>query len=71
MTYIFYSLMYLIFELYLIILIYSQAEKAVIDMEKKSEQKVSDCKEEAKQQLLKIEREHTALVCMWNMIQLK
>lgn len=71
LTYIFYSLMYLIFELYLIILIYSQAEKVVVDMEKKSEQKLSDCKEKAKLELLKIQREYTDLVCMWNAIQFK
>ncbi|XP_024973139.1 synaptonemal complex protein 1-like [Cynara cardunculus var. scolymus] len=39
-----------------------KAEKAVIDMEKKCDKKLSECKEESKQQLMQIEREHTALV---------
>ncbi|KAI3680264.1 hypothetical protein L2E82_50489 [Cichorium intybus] len=38
-----------------------KSEKAVLDMEKKCEQKLSQCKDGSKQQLLKIEREHIAL----------
>ncbi|KAI3765236.1 hypothetical protein L2E82_15266 [Cichorium intybus] len=38
-----------------------KSEKAILDMEKKCEQKLSQCKEESEQQLLKIEREHIAL----------
>ncbi|KAJ9561068.1 hypothetical protein OSB04_006228 [Centaurea solstitialis] len=39
-----------------------KAEKAVIDMEKKCDERLSKCKEESKQQLMHIEREHTTLV---------
>ncbi|KAK9079466.1 hypothetical protein SSX86_001138 [Deinandra increscens subsp. villosa] len=39
-----------------------KAEKAIIDMEKKCDQKLSECKEESKQQLMQIQGEHTALV---------
>ncbi|PWA51978.1 hypothetical protein CTI12_AA457030 [Artemisia annua] len=39
-----------------------KAEKAVVDMEKKWNQKLSESKEESKQQLMKIEGERTALV---------
>ncbi|KAL4559017.1 hypothetical protein LXL04_031149 [Taraxacum kok-saghyz] len=39
-----------------------KAEKAIVDMGKKCEEKLSEFKEESKQQHLKIEKEHTALV---------
>ncbi|PWA96653.1 myosin heavy chain-related protein [Artemisia annua] len=39
-----------------------KAEKAVVDMEKKWNQKLSESKEESKQQLMKIEGERTALI---------
>ncbi|KAJ0714287.1 hypothetical protein HanPI659440_Chr13g0487811 [Helianthus annuus] len=39
-----------------------KAEKAVVDMEKKWDQKLSECKEESKQQLMQLKGEHTALV---------
>ncbi|KAI3687743.1 hypothetical protein L1987_81445 [Smallanthus sonchifolius] len=40
----------------------AKAEKAIVDMEKKFDQKVSECKEESKQQLMQIKGEHAALV---------
>lgn len=33
-------------------------------MEKKCDQKLTECKEKSKQQLMQIKGEHTALVCM-------
>uniref|UniRef100_A0A251SSI6 Putative myosin heavy chain-related protein n=1 Tax=Helianthus annuus TaxID=4232 RepID=A0A251SSI6_HELAN len=39
-----------------------KAEKAIVDMEKKCGQKLSECKEESKQQLMQLKGEHTALV---------
>ncbi|KAI3685322.1 hypothetical protein L6452_34564 [Arctium lappa] len=39
-----------------------KAEKAIVDMEKKCDEKLLKCTEESKQQLMLIEREHTALV---------
>ncbi|XP_071698726.1 synaptonemal complex protein 1-like [Rutidosis leptorrhynchoides] len=39
-----------------------KAEKAIVDMEKKCDRKLSECIEESNQKLIKIEGEHTALV---------
>ncbi|XP_035837937.1 synaptonemal complex protein 2 isoform X1 [Helianthus annuus] len=39
-----------------------KAEKAIVDMEKKCDQKLSECKEESKRRLMQLKGEHTALV---------
>lgn len=40
-----------------------QADRAVEEMERKFDQKLAECKEEAKLQLMHIQEEHAALVC--------
>lgn len=43
-----------------------QADKTIGEMERKCDQKLAECKEEAKQQLKRIQEEHAAIVCARN-----
>lgn len=39
-----------------------QADKVVVEMERKCDQNLAECKEELRQQLVRIQEEHAALV---------
>ena len=48
-----------------------QADKAIAEIEAKCGQKIEECKEEQRQQLMRIEDEHTLLVSIEKVLNLK
>lgn len=46
-----------------------QVDKVVGEMEQKCDQKVAECREELRQQLLRIQEENATLVWHWKLVQ--
>ncbi|KAH1246969.1 Light-mediated development protein DET1 [Glycine max] len=49
----------------------AQADKAIAEIEAKCGQKIEECKEEQRQQLMRIEDEHTLLISIEKVLNLK